>query len=128
VEALAFAVAVPALVHLGLPRLESIVTVRRWRPRVVPIERVVACVDVAIRFGHPIVRPGCLVRGLTRYYFLNRAHEDVALSFGIGQVDEQFAGHCWLVRDGEPFLETRDPRPVFRELYRFAGRASSMPV
>jgi hypothetical protein len=39
----------------------------------------------------------------------------------MGQIDDQFAGHCWLVKDGEPFLESQDPRPVFAELCRFPG-------
>jgi hypothetical protein len=30
--------------------------------------------------------------------------------------DGEYVGHCWLVKDGEPFLERTDPRPVFAEI------------
>jgi hypothetical protein len=53
---------------------------------------------------------------------------DVALCFGMGRLDKEFIGHCWLVRDGEPFLEAEDPRPRYTEMYRVSregGRAST---
>jgi hypothetical protein len=45
----------------------------------------------------------------------------VSLCFGIGQVKEEFVGHCWLVKDGVPFMEARDPRPLYAEMYRISG-------
>jgi len=78
---------------------------------------------MAIREGRPLVRPGCLTRGLTRYYFFRRDGMDVSLCFGMGQVKEEFAGHCWLVKDGVPFMETRDPRPLYAEMYRISATA-----
>jgi hypothetical protein len=77
-----------------------------------------AALERAIHAGWPAVRPGCLTRGVTLYVFLRRAGMDVALSFGMGKPGKEFAGHCWLVMDGEPILERRDPRPVFTEMYR----------
>ncbi len=78
-------------------------------------------VDKVIRWGRPLVRPGCLTRGITGYYVLRRAGLDVALCFGIGPVREAgLAGHCWLVLDGEPVLETTDPRLAFTELARIS--------
>ncbi len=76
-----------------------------------------------IRWGRPLVRPGCLTRGITGYYILRRAGLDVALCFGVGLVPgTEVAGHCWLVLDGEPVLETADPRSVFTELVRLSSR------
>jgi hypothetical protein len=75
----------------------------------------------ALRVGRPLVRRGCLTRGITLYYFLRRAGADVRLCFGLGAVDggDGFDGHCWLVLAGEPYLEPRDPRPLYTEMYRF---------
>ena len=78
-----------------------------------------------IRWGRPLVRPGCLTRGITGYYILRRAGLDVALCFGVGLVPgTEVAGHCWLVLDGEPVLETAEPRPVFTELVRLSSAGS----
>ena len=80
-------------------------------------------VNQVIRWGRPLVRPGCLTRGITGYYILRRIGLDVALCFGIGPVrGPTVAGHCWLVLDGEPVLETVDPRPVFTEMVRLSSR------
>ena len=76
-----------------------------------------------IRWGRPLVRPGCLTRGITGYYILRRAGLDVALCFGMGSVrDPGAAGHCWLVLGGEPVLEAADPRAAFTELVRLSSR------
>ena len=125
----AVAAAVPFLVRLGPSRLA-------WLMERVPVarvpdpaaaDRVRDALDRVIRSGRPFVRPGCLTRGLTLYLFLRRAGIDVALSFGIGRPDARFAGHCWLVRDGEPFLERRDPRGVFAEMYSIPRRTGAVP-
>jgi len=80
-------------------------------------------VDQVIRWGRPLVRPGCLTRGITGYYILRRAGLDVALCFGMGSVrDPGAAGHCWLVLGGEPVLEAADPRAAFTELVRLSSR------
>jgi hypothetical protein len=80
---------------------------------------VAAVVDRVLQIGRPWLQPGCLVRGLTRYYFLRRAGTPVSLCFGIRMHASQTLGHCWLELAGEPFLEVSDPRPVFTEMYRF---------
>ena len=51
-----------------------------------------------------------------RCFFLRRAGLDVRLAFGVGPTRGEHAGHCWLVLDGSPFLEDRDPRPLFTEM------------
>lgn len=128
----AFAAAVPYLLRLKLPRLA-----RALEPGSSPtavledcVRRIAGYVEIAIRHGRPLVRPGCLTRGLTRYYFLRRAGLDVALCFGMGRLDKEFMGHCWLVKNGEPFLEAEDPRLRYREMYRISreGSRASTPA
>ena len=74
-------------------------------------------VERSQRFGKPFVKGGCLTRGITLYYFLRRAGVPVTLSFGIGTTDGETTAHCWLTKDGEPFLEKADPRPLFTVMY-----------
>lgn len=114
-----FAALVPLLLRLRLPTVERILRLRRQYAQVDPARTrmIVSMTDAAIRSGKPFVRRGCLVRGTTLYYFLSRAGLDVSLDFGIGQVDETFAGHCWLVMDGQPYLEKQDPRSTFAVVY-----------
>jgi hypothetical protein len=123
-QVLFFAAAVPFLLRLKLSRVEALLEPRipssAERDRV---EQIAEYVEMAIREGHPLVRPGCLTRGVTRYYFFRRDGMDVSLCFGMGQVTEDFVGHCWLVKDGAPFMETRDPRPLYAEMYCFSGTA-----
>ncbi len=118
------AVAAPLLVRMGLPRLQ------RWteprRPPSAPgggqadrvAEQYGRWVDAIIRRGHPLVRPGCLTRGITLYYALRRVGLDVALCFGVGPDEGAMAGHCWLVLDGRPLLERVDPHSKFTEVVR----------
>jgi hypothetical protein len=120
-----FAAAVPFLLRLKVSRVKALLEPRipssADRDRV---EQITKYVEMAIREGRPLVRPGCLTRGVTRYYFFRREGMDVSLCFGMGQVKEEFVGHCWLVKNGVPFLETRDPRPLYAEMYRISGTAS----
>ena len=124
-QILLFATAVPFLLRLKVSRIKALLelgmhsSVSRDR-----IEQIMDYVEMAIRKGSPLVRPGCLTRGVTRYYFFRRDGMDVSLCFGMGQVEGEFVGHCWLVKDGVPFLETQDPRPPFAEMYRISGVAS----
>jgi hypothetical protein len=116
-----FAAAVPFLLRLKLSRLKALLEPRipssEDRDRV---EQIAEYVEMAIREGRPLVRPGCLTRGVTRYFFFRRDGMDVSLCFGMGQVQGEFVGHCWLVKDGVPFMETRDPRPLYAEMYRIS--------
>ena len=77
-----------------------------------------AWVDAIIRRGQPLVRPGCLTRGVTLYYALRRAGDDVSLCFGVGDDGGQVVGHCWLDKDGGPLLELVDPLSKFTEVVR----------
>jgi hypothetical protein len=122
-----FAVAVPLLMRLRLPRLEAVLEPRRAvaPPDSACVAKLLGDVELVLARGRPLVRGGCLTRGITRYYFLRRAGLAVELCFGIGTVDDALVGHCWLVKDDEPYLETDDPRPVFREIYRIPPRPAA---
>ena len=75
---------VPLLTRLPLPRLAAVLE-PRGRNRRIPrttVERVVRAVDAGLARGKPVVRPGCLTRAVTRYWFLRRAGFDAVLVFG----------------------------------------------
>ena len=117
----AFASSVPLLMRLPLPRLAALLNrpPARRRPSAAAAQRLEALVALAPRVGHPVVRAGCLTRGVTLFWFLRRAGIDVELCFGLDPADGDAAdGHCWLVRDGRPFLERADPRWRFAEIFR----------
>jgi hypothetical protein len=127
-----FAAAVPVLFRLKLARLQWLLGRVPMGARADParIQAIFRCMTVVLRRGPPLVRQGCLTRGLTIYYFLRRAGVDVDLCFGAGRLDGQFAAHCWLERDGAPFHEAVDPHKIFAEMYRLPGGAaiSTRPV
>jgi len=117
----AFASGVPVLMRLPLTRLDALLARpprrRRDPPPPIRVERLVALAALAPRFAQPLVRSGCLTRGVTLFWFLRRAGLEVELRFGLdpsGDAD----GHCWLTLGGEPYLERTDPRPRFAEIYR----------
>jgi Transglutaminase-like superfamily len=125
----AFAAAVPYLLRLKLPRVAGLV-----EPGTAPLaadpdrlKKIAAYVETAIQRGRPWVRKGCLTRGLTRYFFLRRAGLDVSLHFGMGRVNGEFVGHCWLVKDGQPFLEKEDTSPYF-QTYRISIKGGEAVV
>jgi hypothetical protein len=123
-QVLLFAAAVPFLLRLKLSRVQTLLEPRiPSPPDQKRIEQITGYVEQAIRSGRPLVRPGCLTRGVTRYYFFRRNGQNVSLCFGMGHVEEKFVGHCWLVKDGVPFLEPRDPRPLYAEMYRISATA-----
>ena len=118
----AFAATVPVLMRLQLPRAAALLTrpPRRPKPSAVKIERLAHLTDLAPRVARPLVRPGCLTRGVTLFWFLRRAGLDVELRFGLDPSENRPTdGHCWLSLADEPFLEKSDPRARFAELYRF---------
>ena len=116
------AIAVPLLARLSPTRLDSWLDPRGQRP--VRRDRWAAIphlVDVCIAAFQPIVRPGCLTRGITSYALLRRAGLDVSLVFGMGRTDDRDEGHCWLSRDGVPWLEKVDPHDHFVAMTSFPG-------
>jgi len=74
-------------------------------------------IDRLLMRGHPLVRRGCITRGLTLYRFLRRAGVPVSLRFGMGLIDGRLEGHCWLVCWNEPLGEKHDPRGIFTETW-----------
>src|ERR1700759_4635439 len=105
VQSFCVAVATPLLMRLPLSRVESLIErAAAWSrtPANDPHE-VAGTVLRMLQTGRPIVRTGCLTRGLSLYYSLRRAGVDVSLAFGLGRVEggDGFEGHCWLVLDGE---------------------------
>jgi hypothetical protein len=123
-QVLLFAAAVPFLLRLKLSRVQTLLEPRISSPADQErIEQITEYVDQAIRVGRPLVRPGCLARGVTRYYFFRRYGLEVSLCFGMGHDKGEFVGHCWLVKDGVPFMEPRDPRPLYAEIYRISATA-----
>lgn len=124
VRVLLFGLAVPLLLRLKLERLALWLEPSSPPPPPggrIEAEALVRRIDVWLRAGRPLVRPGCLTRGLTLYWFLRRAGFPVSLRFGIGELREpadRLDGHCWLALDGEPLAERRDPRPLYTETWR----------
>jgi hypothetical protein len=90
-------------------------------------QKTVDHVDAVLTAFRPVVRPGCLVRGLTLYHFLRGVGVDVSLSFGVGRAGGSFTGHCWLVKDGRPFREPDRPDHVYTETFRLpmVGKAGA---
>jgi hypothetical protein len=82
------------------------------------VKKTVAYFDAVLIAFRPVVRGGCLVRGLTLYHFLRNEGVDVTLRFGFVQVDDSFTGHCWLVKDGRPYLEPNRPDIAYTETFQ----------
>jgi hypothetical protein len=127
---LCFAAAVPLLMRLRLPVLDrwlegriGSARARGW-DRTAP-DDALQCLEAARLLGWPLVRPGCLTRGLTLYYFLRRAGMDITLCFGARVRDgelTQEVGHCWLEQGGKPMLERLDPYASFVTIYSLPAR------
>jgi hypothetical protein len=112
---------VPLVMRLPLQRAAVLLTrpPRRRSPSANEVERLDRLMSLAPRVAHPLVRTGCLTRCVTLFWFLRAAGLDVELRFGLDPGEGQASdGHCWLTVDGEPFLEGRDPRPRYVEMYR----------
>jgi hypothetical protein len=122
----AFAATVPVLARLPLPRLGRLLArpSRGPRPTAAAVERLARLVGLAQSAGRPLVRGGCLTRGITMLWFLRRRGLDVELCFGLDVAAATPDGHCWLVLDGAPILECVDPSTRFAEQYRL-GRGVS---
>jgi hypothetical protein len=125
-----FGLAVPFLVRRGPERMARLLEpASSSRPKTDPVAAAALAhrIDRWLRAAWPLVRRGCLTRGITQYRFLRRAGFDVSLRFGIGEVNGRFEGHCWLVQDGRPFLEKRDPRSIYTEMWALTPGPSPAP-
>lgn len=115
-----FAAVVPVLLRLKPGRWQALLEARKARraPDPAVAEKVISYVQSVLRARLPFVRRVCLTRGITLYYFLRGEGLDVSICFGVGEVRGKFVGHCWLIKDGEPFLEKKAPRIFFTEMLR----------
>ena len=120
-----FAAAVPLLFRFKLSFARNFLERRTagkaaLRPDLETIQMISHYVTKAMTLGKPLVRQTCLVRCVTRYYFLRRTGLEVSLCFGAALENGQLTqapGHCWLVKDGAPFLENGDPCLHFVPIY-----------
>jgi Transglutaminase-like superfamily len=120
-----FALAVPVLLRLKLPTLEKLLMGNGAVAAAdsAMTKKIITCIDSLLATAcRPPGRSRCLTRGLSLFYFLRKGGLNVTLCFGIGKINGQFAGHCWLIKDGEPFLEAQDPRTVFTAIYAMPHR------
>lgn len=123
-----FGAMVPLLLRrVPLPRLAE-----RLEPRkpnvsadLAGAEALVRRIDRLLWRAWPLVRRGCLVRGVTRYRFLRQVGFDAVLCFGMGRVEgaSSLMGHCWIEHGGRPFAEPREPRPIYKEMFRISPHA-----
>ena len=122
-RSLCIALAVPALMRIPLAKLDTLLEwlVSRAASTSVDPEPIASTVLQMLDAGRPLVRRGCLTRGLTLYYCLRRAGVSVVLCFGMGRTStgDGFDGHCWLELDGKPYLEARDPRAYYATMCTF---------
>jgi hypothetical protein len=128
-----FAAALPLLFRLKIPLVARLldVPIGCGGATAAPQEQdfIIHCVEWVMAAGRPLIRPSCLTRGVTRYFFLRRAGVNLGLCFGAawrqGELI-QAPGHCWLVKDGKPYLELSDPLLCFVPIYSLpqAGRSA----
>jgi hypothetical protein len=120
----AVAMAAPQLARMSLPRLQRVLEPRSpsgaGDSAGTVIDEYGRWVDAIVRRGRPLVRSGCLIRGITLYYGLRRAGVDVALCFGMGSDDGRRVGHCWIALDGAPMLEAFEPATKFAMVARLS--------
>src|SRR5436190_6631671 len=100
----AVAAAVPVLMRLKLARMAGLLEPAPARRVADPaeVDRRIERIERVLLSGYPLIRTGCLTRGITLFYFLRRAGVDVRLAFGMGRPLGDDEGHCWLVKDGLP--------------------------
>ena len=122
-----FALFVPVLTRLPIRRLQAVLEWPRSgsTPDIARARQVIRYTDLVCYRARRLIPSKCLARSITLYFFLRLCGVKTSLVFGIGTSDEKgnatsaFPGHCWLVRDGEPYLEDDDPRLFFTPMYAF---------
>lgn len=115
----AISVATPLLASLSLASLERVL-----EPGIVPRPtnasdgvKALGYVEGILPRLRGLARTDCLGRSIVRYYALRRIGFAVTLVFGVGMLNDHPEGHCWLEKDGQPYLEERDPRSRFVPTY-----------
>lgn len=117
----------PGLLRLSLPRLFRLLESKSTRkaPARAQEERIVRYTDALLANRGPLPHRSCLRRAITLYYFLSREGAQLEVCFGVAPSNGNLGGHCWLVRDGEPFLESGDPLATFTPMYTFPQESRS---
>ena len=112
---LGFTAVSPLLLRIKPPRLLSILEPKRSTKRPAPprLDRIVRYTDALLP------RRTCMRSAITLYYFLRREGMQLGICFGVALEKGSLRGHCWLVKDGQPFLEREDPLPTFTPIYAF---------
>jgi hypothetical protein len=116
---LVFALLIPFVLRRDLASVATFLEPRGIPPVAPPaaIEKIRRYADAVC--ASRLVRAECLVRGLTRYYFLRRAGLSLDVVFGMGAINGRLEGHCWLVKDGRAFMEPGDPEAHFKRMLTF---------
>ena len=121
--AVVVATAAPAVARLRPTRLVRVLSLAARRPsRSGVADDAVTRAERALGIVGRVRPQSCLTRGITRFVVLRRAGMAVELVFGVSAAAGNEGGHCWLELDGEPYLETTDPRKVFPEVFRVPAR------
>jgi hypothetical protein len=103
-----------------LARLPPERLARTLEPRQTPTRSQVsapATVERALAITSRLIRHTCYTRGITRYFVLRRSGFAVSLVFGIDPISEPPDGHCWIVMNGEPYLESTEPGERFTSVW-----------
>jgi transglutaminase superfamily protein len=125
-RALLVEIVVPLVMRLPTRRLEALLAPLGPPAPEERAEAIRNAVDRAFRF-HPVKRT-CLTRGVALCYLLRRSGFDVSLAFGLGPNASDWRGHCWLVREGRPYLERVDPQEHFAEMLVIPASGLSTPT
>ncbi len=115
----ALAAVLPVLLRcVKLPRLLRVLEARNT-PAPVEKERI----NKTVSFTHFVLREsrlgrknGCLKRSLLLYHFLGQAGLPVEINFGI-QKGNGLAGHAWLTRGGELYLDNEESTSGYKVIY-----------
>ncbi|MCB9679295.1 MAG: lasso peptide biosynthesis B2 protein [Alphaproteobacteria bacterium] len=122
VRASALAIALPPLLRaLPLPELVRRVAGDLGASAALPEpSRMVWLTDGVLRRGRGPFAANCVVRSLILLRYLRRRGVPAVVVFGARRTAEKpIDGHAWVTIDGEPLAEATDPRPLYRETYRF---------
>jgi transglutaminase superfamily protein len=120
-RSLLVASASPLLARLPPERLARTLEPRRTSARS-QVSAAPATVERALAITSRLIRHTCYTRGITRYFVLSRSGFAVSLVFGIDPISEPPDGHCWIVLNGEPYLELNEPSERFTSVWSI-GRA-----
>ena len=82
------------------------------------LEEIVTFTDFIVHRLLKISNP-CLLRCLFLYQYLQAFPLGLKIAFGIRHDSQGLAGHAWLVRDGDYYLEAKNPLQQYRLMYLY---------